>query len=297
MSKFLIHVGYPKSGSCFLGEWFRLHPAFVSNGFKLAGLESTSDLCKLAVSMGDEVKYFVIKDMIFSCPIVNEVVGVADINEYQEKVCKILFDLFPNSKILIVTRGFQSAITSTYFQYVKEGGVYSLNELTEKYKNSNWIPYNYSFLINLYNQYFGKENVIVVPFELLKESPKKFLNYIENKLEVTDYDFEIGEINASVTPEMLYAQRKLNIAVHKFSNITGKFGKYILKLYLKNLNAKKTSSKNNFFLVKLMSIFLNKKTENTSIPPGFLLKTNEFGTALKEYAIFEKYDEKYLIKK
>jgi hypothetical protein len=82
MSKFLIHAGYPKSGSCFLGEWFHRHPAFAFKDFKLAGLDSTADLCKFALSNHDEVKYMVIKDMIFSSPMISENHGVSNIDEF-----------------------------------------------------------------------------------------------------------------------------------------------------------------------------------------------------------------------
>jgi len=301
MNKYLIHVGYPKSGSCFLGEWFHRHPSFVFEDFKFAGFKSTSDFCKFALSERTQVKYFVIRDMIFSCPIINELKGVSNINEYQEKICKTLNEFYPDSKILIVTRGFESALISNYCQYVKEGGTLTFKERLLGNVQINWIIYNYTFLIELYCQYFGKENVIVVPYELLKENSNAFLKYIEEKLNIPTNDFVMGSVNASLPLNIVYSLRMLNISIHKFAKITGKSGRFLLKLYLKNLDSKKTTSKNRFILTKLLSFFYKNKQDDTNIPldlipKELLLIFEKFGTVLKDYAIFEKYYEKYLIK-
>ena len=262
MSKFLIHVGYPKCGSCFLGEWFHRHPSFVFEDFKFAGFKSTSDFCKVALSERKHVKYFVIRDMIFSCPIINELHGVSNINEYQEKICKALYEFYPDSKILIVTRGFESTLISNYIQYVKEGGTLSFKERLIGNMQIKWIMYNYTFLIELYCRYFGKENIIVVPYELLKENSKTFLNYLEEKLGIPATDFELGNFNTSLPLSIIYSLRKLNIFIHKFAKNTGLPGKFILKLYLKNLDSKKTASKNKFILSRVLSFFYNKKEIN-----------------------------------
>jgi hypothetical protein len=301
MSTFLIHIGFPKSGSCFLGEWFHRHPSFAFKDFKIAGFESTSDLCKFAVSENNQVKYFVIRDMIFSCPIIKDVGGMADIDEYQEKVCTALYSLFPDSKILIVTRGFESSIISNYIQYVKEGGIYSLKYLIETNLDNKWIPYNYSYLINIYRKYFGNENVIVLPYELLKESREDFLKYIEEKLVVPPINIDIEAINVSLPKNIVYTQRKLNRAIYYFSKFTGPPGRFIWRLYLKKLDSKKTASKNRFFLARVLSFLYNNRQEDTNIPfeiirEELLLKFQKFGTVLKEYKIFEKYYKSYYIK-
>jgi hypothetical protein len=293
--KHLLHVGYPKSGSCFLGEWFHHHPAFFFKDFKLSGIESTSDFCKIALQENNKNKYCVIRDMIFSCPIVNEITYLSGINEYQEKICATLYDLFPDSKVLIVTRGFESAIISGYCQYIKEGGTASLRDLIINAKDSNWLTYNYSFLINLYNNYFGKENVIVVPFELLKECPKDFLTYIESKLDIVKEDIEIGKINVALPPHYIFALRKINIIIYNFCNGVGRPGRILYKFYIKHLNSKKTDSKKRFLISKCFSVFFKKKSEDLNIPKELLFKHKYFGEIIKEYKIFEKYRDKYLI--
>jgi len=300
MRNYLIHVGYPKSGSCFLGEWFHRHPSFIFKDFKIAGLDSTEDLCQHAISNGSGKKYFVVRDMRFSCPIIEEVNGFNNIEEYQKNICSTLNSLFPNSKVLIVTRGFESAIKSNHVQYIKEGGVYTLRTLIENNLDSKWITYNYSYLINLYRNSFGPENVIVIPYELLKDSKKDFLKQIEDNLEIPSIKDEIGVINESLPLKTVSALRKINIIINNISKHTGRPGKFLLKTYLKSLDSKKTARNNKFILSRIFSFFYNKQEDNEIpydlIPQDLLDKFVEFGSILKEYKVYEKYLDKYFIK-
>lgn len=300
MRNYLIHVGYPKSGSSFLGEWFHRHPSFVFKDFKIAGLDSTEDLCQHAIGNGSEKKYFVVRDMRFSCPIVEEVNGFNNIEEYQKNICNTLHSLFPNSKILVVTRGFEAAIKSNHVQYIKEGGVYTLRTLIKNNLDSKWITYNYSYLINLYRNYFGPENVIVIPYELLKDSKKDFLKQIEDNLEIPSIKDEIGVINESLPLKTVYALRKINIIFNNMSKRMGSPGRFLLKAYLKSLDSKKTAKKNKFILSRIFSLFYNKQEDieipYDLIPKDLLDKFEKFGSILKEYKVYDKYLDKYFIR-
>jgi len=191
---------------------------------------------------------------------------------------------------------FKSAMISGFNQYVKEGGINSTKELFDKFKNSNWLIYNYSFLINLYTQYFGKENVIVVPYEFLKESPNQFLKYLEEKLSIPDLNIEIGKLNVSFSPNMIYVRRKLNISMNNISKVLGLPGKYLLKLYLKKLDSKKNSAEDKFLFLKFFSVFYkSKKEEDILIPQELLSEFKRYSIVLNEYKFFDRYKEQYFL--
>lgn len=94
-----------------------------------------------------------------------------------------LYNCFPQAKVLIVIREQISMITSLYFQYLKCGGIGSLERyLSEKYDGR--IPkffyhgLRYDNHIRHYKALFGEKNVIVLPYEMLKNEPYLFIDHI-----------------------------------------------------------------------------------------------------------------------
>ncbi len=236
MSKFLIHVGYPKAASSFLGEWFHANPSFLFNDFKLLGFNSTKEFCSFALSENDHVKYFVIRDMIFSAPLVEDVFNCHTLNDYQEKICKKLLELFPESKILIVTRGYEAAIKAIYSEYLKQGGLLSFKDFIKKQNKTQWHPFNYSFLIELYQNQFGIDNVLALPYELLKLSPEDFLYSIEKFLNIPSFKFATEVINKSLTPQKMTLLRLFNKIFFYIFFISGPFQKKLFRKYIQIIN-------------------------------------------------------------
>lgn len=158
MPNHLIHIGYPKTASTFLQEWFERHPQlFFSKGL-LGGFQNVHDICRQSPKMYDKAfKTNVTSHELFSFPIIEIGDLIFDVdNTYASKGKKfqaiqkttsvILKNLFPNAKILIITRGFQSIIHSTYSQYIAIGGIKNFSEFCKIYENS----INYNYIINLY---------------------------------------------------------------------------------------------------------------------------------------------------
>ena len=93
--------------------------------------------------------------------------------------------LFPDAKIFVCIREQNSMILSTYKQYVKSFGTLSLKRyLHQTEKGSNVLPafdlkhFCYDGLINTYKEGFGKENVLVLPFEILNTNAEQFLGQL-----------------------------------------------------------------------------------------------------------------------
>lgn len=98
-------------------------------------------------------------------------------------ILKRIHKFCPRAKILIVTREQYSLIASSYMQYLRRGGTMSITTaLTHKYDNRvaffNQDYFFFDLAAQAYIDSFGKENVLVLPYELLKKDPVKFVNLI-----------------------------------------------------------------------------------------------------------------------
>jgi hypothetical protein len=87
---------------------------------------------------------------------------------------------FPQAKVLMVIREQQAIILSMYKQYVSAGGLLGLRAYLEDGRGlMNW-PFTfgrfaYDRLILRYHELFGADNVLVLPFELFRSTPRDFV--------------------------------------------------------------------------------------------------------------------------
>jgi hypothetical protein len=103
--------------------------------------------------------------------------------------CKTIADRiktnFPDAKILCVIREQRDMILSTYFQYLKMGGIDSLRKYISR-RNDARRPgfelsnYYYLDLVSYYFKLFSKKNVLVLPYEMFKEDLDLFLTHLGN---------------------------------------------------------------------------------------------------------------------
>jgi len=89
----------------------------------------------------------------------------------------------PNAKILMVVREQQALIQSSYIQYIRRGGTMPLKRaLTQKYDWRmpffNKAYFYYHLAADGYMNAFGRENVLVLPFEMLQREPETFVSSI-----------------------------------------------------------------------------------------------------------------------
>ena len=90
-----------------------------------------------------------------------------------KKIASMLKSTFPKAKILIIVREQKSFILSNYFQYLSIGGTCNLNKyLNTKYdgKRPFFSPNHIKYLplITEYYNLYGKNNVLVLPYEMFK---------------------------------------------------------------------------------------------------------------------------------
>lgn len=193
----LVHIGYHKTGTTWLQKtlfsakssvFFPLSPTgkpkalgrhFVwdKDGNLLSPFESNKHLILEEIETALHGK-----DLKHRTPVISNerLSGNPHCGGFDTKlIADRIKDCLPNAKIFCVIREQKEMILSTYFQYLRAGGIDSLKEyLTRPYdgRRPGFSPshFNYIDLISYYYQLFSVENVLVLPYEMLKNDPERF---------------------------------------------------------------------------------------------------------------------------
>lgn len=233
MARHLIHIGYPKTGSTFLQSWFERHPALR---YEPGGLGGFRNVYEAARPPAREFDYFVTSFEGLATPHESaggirlefggaEPVRPDPVKANQRAVCKVLRAVFPGSRVLIVTRGFKGMIASAYSQSVRMGGrlhpAEMCRELAARLCEDATHYYDFDYLIRLYVEAFGEENVFVMPYEMLRGDQAAFLAALEEQLGIRHADITLGRVNESLSPEELYWYPLISRAVSRAAALLG----------------------------------------------------------------------------
>lgn len=204
MTGHLIHVGYPKAGSTYLQRWFDRHPQLAYAEGGIAGFRQVYDIASQAAEPAQGIRCRVTSSELLTAPRSDSAARTVPDWEWrwdgaeQERVCASLALLFPSATVLIVTRGFRSMILSSYSQFVRSGSSRSLAELASQALIHG--PWDYDSLIAAYRAAFGAGNVLLLPYELLKDDSARFLGEIERRLGLDPGPVAQDRANASLSP-------------------------------------------------------------------------------------------------
>lgn len=226
MASTLLHIGYIKSGSTYLQKWFSAHPAMYYQPHSIAGFYNADDLGFYAEKPTPIHECFVLSSEDLSVwksnGSITSITQPPDYNPkaYQEKMCATLKAVYPQGKVLIVTRGYTSIIASFYAEYLNGGGVLKFHELQKAFGGFLVQMLDYSYVVSIYRQTFGADNVIVLPFELLRDKPAEFLSLIETRLGIKQkFSFSADKVNAAMDWQTLTAYRKVSKLLLNVSRI------------------------------------------------------------------------------
>jgi hypothetical protein len=217
MAGHLLHVGYPKTGSTFLRRWFAAHPQLAYGTGALAGYRDVYDIVRQGVAPRAGVLYRVTSCEEFTAPrrdpgsVIVSYKDPVDPAVAQEDICSSLATLFPNAHVLIVTRGFRAMILSSFSQYVRTGGDATLEHLIAHPPVAD--PWDYDHVVGLYRRAFGADQVMVMPYELLRDDADRFLRTIENGLGLTHVIVPPDRVNMSLSPVEMHWYPRLTRAV------------------------------------------------------------------------------------
>ena len=214
-----------------------------------------------------------------------------DIKAYQQKLCDTLYAIYPTAKILIVTRGYTSLFQSFYSQYLAIGGTYNFEDLLKSMWENFPDLFDYSHVVGLYREKFGHDNVIVLPYELLRADPHAFTAIIEKKMGIKNtYQFTSEKINASLDRKLLRAYRKLsNIIYNSVKPFPYKvqralYGFYIMQLHRHNIE----------FLLKFIARVIDTE-EGMQGMDGVLKALEGKAEVLRGEELYQPYLKEYLL--
>lgn len=98
-------------------------------------------------------------------------------------IARRLHELAPDARIVLVIREQRAHLMSIYAEYVAGGGALPIDEFVEPLEGSQVPLFDRRFLefdrlIAVYQSLFGRERVLVLPFELLRRDRLAFCNRI-----------------------------------------------------------------------------------------------------------------------
>jgi hypothetical protein len=290
----LVHIGCPKAASQFLGQWFERHPQLLYKNHGLAGFQEGifpfAD--KVARHRKQPYAYAVTSWEGFSSGSLGWLLGRS--NDWQldpEIFCDFLADFFPNARILIITRGFASRVISTYKQLVKMRAVDDFDAIMGELSGRDFIYFDYNKLIGMYEQAFGKENVIVLPYELLRDDNVRFLAILQEKLGLDPVEYNPGVVNDAASPSDLYWSLKLNKLLVRTKPVLG--ATLFDKLNAKHIHNGFYNRYRPLFRV-LSAIFPNRKLLVPPLPESILEGCRGRADILKGREEYKNYGAEYL---
>lgn len=292
----LIHVGYPRAGSTYLQTWFSQNPSFHYKPNGIGGFSNLNEMAQYAQNSSQIHNYFVVSSEDLSIwkgdfDIVGFRYRPYDILLYKRNILETLYSLFPKAKVLIITRGFSSLIKSLYSQYIISGGTLSFKDFQKENRTILSVFCNYTDIVKSYRELFGAENLIVLPYELLKENPKAFTSLIEEELNVKDdFEFTNEKINASPTDIILSSTMKLSNLVFKtIQPLPYSYQKRIYEYYIYHLN-----KKNLDWCLKLFSKIFRNDIE-TEVTKETLKLFSGMSEIFRTEKLYKPYLGEYLI--
>lgn len=228
--KLLIHIGYHKTGSTYLQEdWFAdenlpfigpwSRETLLIDFIKASPFEFEPQ--KMQNKYGDMINelYELGKTTVLSYEDFSGCPGSGGYNSAE--IAKRLFSVFPDAKILIFIRKQQDVLLSYYKQYIRDGGASTLQEfLHPPQEGIVRVPffrpdfYEFHHLINFYQNLFSPHQVLVIPYEKLRQDPQVVF---EDVLKFTghnpaSYRFSASSnVNLSQTEAQTVELKKLNL--------------------------------------------------------------------------------------
>lgn len=222
ISKKILHIGFPKTGSTYLQKYFDAHPDiyhdrqrfdhYVRNGMVDEHLTECVDGFEfdvlseelLSIWPGDDSELdFRRYDMNY------------DIKAKQRETAEGLKRLFPDAKVLIVVRGYESLIPSLYSQYLLGGGTDSFKKVVRTQQGLTLEMYDYDYTIRIYTELFGDDNVLILPFEYLSDDPAGFLNHVEEFFGFAHFSFPANRVHTSLNTHSVQIVRVMNFIALK----------------------------------------------------------------------------------
>lgn len=211
MPAHLIHIGFPKCASTFLQHWFADHPQIAYEEGLFGGVHSAYELIADVLAPTDAIVCRVTSAEQLSDPRARATFSEAQVtplalrHAWMEKVCLELAALFPNARILMITRNQADLAVSGYSQLVKMGGHIRDTDFEKILGHGlrHIHPFDFDLVLSVYRAHFAGR-VLALPFEMLVADRQAFLDTIADFMGVDRRDVAVGRVNESLDAEELY---------------------------------------------------------------------------------------------
>lgn len=205
-----IHIGFPKTGTTFLQQ--DIFPCLKGiNYFERGFVESLFQAKLLTKDCDKSLKEDIEKYLTGKNLISYELLTVGRIQEPVDYrlICDRLFSLFPNAKIIITLRNQYELIRSVYAQHVQNGGTKTFQSFIS---NFDFSAFNFFNFVNYYREKFGKENIFLTIYELLRINPELFIKNLVNWIGVDPPVFSrVKWHNVSYGDRQIFIARLFNL--------------------------------------------------------------------------------------
>jgi hypothetical protein len=237
----LVHVGYHKTGTTWLQQglfadeqygFTRVWPQTVIDDAFLGGNPFTFDPSRATELLRPFLERAAAAGTV---PVVSHepLSGLPTLNGFDSKMLadKIRATL-PEARILIAIREQRSMMLSVYKQHITTSGTQSIGQMwrdhppEERRRPTPGLDvFEYHHLIGYYQQLFGPERVLVLPFESLRADPVTFVKTVCSFAGVEPPADELpsGNRNAG-NPALLVALLRYSNLVLRAIGLTGPFG-------------------------------------------------------------------------
>lgn len=298
MTAHLVHIGCTKTGSSYLQQWFAQHPQLAYREWGIAGLGNVFDVTAEAASPR-RPRYRVTSFQGFALPLADYAfMGERPADELipkaavRQEVCRILHDLFPGATVLLVTRGFREMILSTYSELVRQGATFgprayfhSLLKLARRGEQA--FPYDQ--IIRLYGDAFGPDKVIILPYELLRDSPQAFFDELVARLGLAQAPVSSARVRPALSPEALYWYPRMTRLVRYLCRRIGR-----RKLYRQYLDALREGRLNR--LAGLLGrLRTGPRIEPADVPDALVGRCRGSAELLRGLPQYAPYSQDYLL--
>ncbi len=222
--RILIHVGYPKTAS----TWFQkqLFPKqesfhFVERKDIVKYLISPSALNFNSTKVRDFFLNKYNENILLSLEGFIGTTHNFGMNGYLTKEhAQRLYSVFPDAEIVIFIRNQYDIIVSSYYQYIVQGGTYSIKKyLNSDFKGLNGITlFSYTFFefdktISLYKALFSEEHVYIFLFE---EFNTRNVEFVHNFCKILNIRIDFIKINYMPENKKI---RSITKVLYQFFNI------------------------------------------------------------------------------
>lgn len=202
-SEVLVHVGLPKTGTTWLQDHVFANPKLgfwgpaqdedtpkqqTKSFGRLLYLDASKRLIAEddfdASAIREQLEGVTVPDGLVPVVSNERLSGHALSNAFDRAVlARRIKDVFPQARIFVTIREQRSMMLSSYFQYLKYGGWRSLDGFLNPPCDGR-LPalqldvWNYDRLAQLYYSLFGRERVLILPYEMFVRDPAGYVGRI-----------------------------------------------------------------------------------------------------------------------